>query len=81
MVGSYFFDQKRTFRTFPEKCTFPPPSDPCAPGLMFSNGKSMFWGEESELFRKNELFPLFPLWAPKSHANPSTKQRAGEVII
>ena len=24
---------------------------------------------------KSALFALFPLWAPKSHANPSTKQR------
>ena len=30
---------------------------------------------------KSALFALFPLWAPKSHANPSTKQRVGEVVI
>ena len=33
------------------------------------------------LFGKSALFALFPLWAPKSHANPSTKQRAGGVVI
>ena len=66
MFGSYFFDQKALFALCPQKCTFPPPSDPSAPALMFSQVKSMLLGEKGALFREKYIFALFPLWAQKS---------------
>ena len=51
-----------------------PPSDPSAPALMFSQVNSTILAK-MHFSLKVTLFALFPLWAPKSHANPSTKQR------
>ena len=66
MFGSYFFDQNALFALFPQKCTFPPPSDPGASRSMFPQVKSTILGEKSALFRESALFALFPLWTQKN---------------
>ena len=68
MFGSYFFGQNALLALFSKKCTFPPPSDPCAPALMFSQVKSMVWGEKSELFRKKCTFCTFSTFDAKKLA-------------
>ena len=83
MFGSYFFDQNAHFALFPEKCTFPPPSDPSAPALMFSQVKSMIWGEESILFREKLTFCTFPTLGTKKSCEfiDQTKGWRGDNII
>ena len=83
MFGSYFFDQNAHFALFPEKCTFPPPSDPSAPALMFSQVKSMIWGEKSALFREKCTFCTFPTLGTKKSCEfiDQTKGWRGDHII
>ena len=81
-VWELLFRTKRTFRTFFEKVHFSAPKRPkCSSPYVFPGQINGLGREKCTFLEKSALFAHFPLWAPKSHANSSTKQRAGVVIL